>query len=62
MTKIPLPLKEVLIYYKQELQYTLRAQHALVEDSEAFDEDVVMGMLHVERRLIKKLNDIIGSL
>lgn len=52
-------ITEQLNEFKQELIFVLRATHCLVEDTESLDTDIIMGMLHTERRLISTLNEII---
>ena len=41
--------------FKQELQLNLRSQHDLISDGDCFDEDIIMGLLHQERRISNEL-------
>jgi len=54
-----LEIYEKLIDFKQELELKLRALHCLVYDSGAFDESIVMGLLHQERKTVAELGSIL---
>ena len=57
-----LEIIEELEVFKQELLVKLRSQHCLIADAECFDEDIIMGLLHQERRTIKTLERIITKI
>lgn len=48
--------------FKQELQAKLRALHCLIQDAECFHEDIIMGLLHQERKIISELEEILEAL
>lgn len=48
--------------FKQELRFVLRSINCLVEDTNALDPDLVMGMLHTERKLVRSLDEIIKEM
>jgi len=45
--------------FKQELTFIMRSTHCLVEDTQSLTPDLIMGMLHTERRIIMTLTQII---
>ena len=55
-------IAEQLSDFKQELSFILRSTHALIEETESLNPDLMMGMLHTERRIIIELNRIITNL
>lgn len=52
-------IAEQLCDFKQELAFILRSTHALIEETESLNPDLIMGMLHIERILLKELDTII---
>jgi hypothetical protein len=52
---------EQLSDFKQELAFVMRSTHCLIQDTESLNEELIMGMLHSERRLLDSLNLIIES-
>lgn len=45
--------------FRQELSFILRSTHCLIEDTNALNPDLIMGMLHTERNLLNRLDEII---
>ncbi|GAB2997940.1 hypothetical protein [Psychrosphaera aestuarii] len=55
-------LAEKLSDFKQELSFILRSTHALIEETESLNPDLIMGMLHTERKIISRLEEITEEL
>ena len=48
--------------FRQELRLILRSNHCLISDAECFDDDLLMGLLHQERRILQELEDLIQQI